>query len=176
MIMNSPQAVVVSKGNGDSAWIKGQLTSTQEEVFIYPDDDKTIDVKALPIGLLLNIRQLRESFNKGPTKYTTTCHNLNLQTDEAKEFIAKLNNDRKIAGNIQNTMETLFNMPSKPQQYKKDNYEKKSKLSVSLSFQGTLLKWFEDTLEKKSGSEGGRMANSKLLEDIVIWSMMNGYS
>ena len=50
MIMNSPQAVVVSKGNGDSAWIKGQLTSTQEEVFIYPDDDKTIDVKALPIG------------------------------------------------------------------------------------------------------------------------------
>ena len=176
MIMNSPQAVVVSKGNGDSAWIKGQLTSTQEEVFIYPDDDKTIDVKALPIGLLLNIRQLRESFNKGPTKYTTTCHNLNLQTDEAKEFIAKLNNDRKIAGNIQNTMETLFNMPSKPQQYKKDNHEKKSKLSVSISFQGTLLKWFEDTLEKKSGSEGGRMANSKLLEDIVIWSMMNGYS
>ena len=84
MIMNSPQAVVVSKGNGDSAWIKGQLTSTQEEVFIYPDDDKTIDVKALPIGLLLNIRQLRESFNKGPTKYTTTCHNLNLQTDEPK--------------------------------------------------------------------------------------------
>ena len=124
MIMNSPQAVVVSKGNGDSAWIKGHLTSTQEEVFIYPDDDKTIDVKALPIGLLLNIRQLRESFNKGPTKYTTTCHNLNLQTDEAKEFIAKLNNDRKIAGNIQNTMETLFNMPSKPQQYKKDNHEK----------------------------------------------------
>ena len=176
MIMNSPQAVVVSKGNGDSAWIKGQLTSTQEEVFIYPDDDKTIDVKALPIGLLLNIRQLRESFNKGPTKYTTTCHNLNLQTDEAKEFIAKLNNDRKIAGNIENTMETLFNMPLEPQQYKKDNYEKKSKLSVSISFQGTLLKWFEDTLEKKSGLEGGRIANSKLLEDIVIWSMMNGYS
>ena len=176
MIMNSPQAVVVSKGNGDSAWIKGQLTSTQEEVFIYPDDDKTIDVKALPIGLLLNIRQLRESFNKGPTKYTTTCHNLNLQTDEAKEFIAKLNNDRKIAGNMENTMETLFNMPLEPQQYKKDNYEKKSKLSVSISFQGTLLKWFEDTLEKKSGLEGGRIANSKLLEDIVIWSMMNGYS
>ena len=56
MIMNSPQAIVVSNGNGDSAWIKGQLTSTQEEVFIYADDDKTIDVKALPIGLLLNIR------------------------------------------------------------------------------------------------------------------------
>ena len=73
-------------------------------------------------------------------------------------------------------METLFNMPLEPQQYKKDNYEKKSKLSVSISFQGTLLKWFEDTLEKKSGLEGGRMANSKLLEDIVIWSMMNGYS
>ena len=99
-----------------------------------------------------------------------------MQTDEAKEFIAKLNTDRKIAGNMENTMETLFNMPLEPQQYKKDNYEKKSKLSVSISFQGTLLKWFEDTLEKKSGLEGGRMANSKLLEDIVIWSMMNGYS
>ncbi len=176
MIMNSPQAIVVSNGNGDSAWIKGQLTSTQEEVFIYADDDKTIDVKALPIGLLLNIRELRPVFKKGPTRHATTCHSLNLQTDEAKEFIAKLNNDRKIAGNMENTMETLFNMPLEPQQYKKDNYEKKSKLSVSISFQGTLLKWFEDTLEKKSGLEGGRIANSKLLEDIVIWSMMNGYS
>ena len=77
MIMNSPQAIVVSNGNGDSAWIKGQLTSTQEEVFIYADDDKTIDVKALRIGLLLNIRELRPVFKKGPTRHATTCHSLN---------------------------------------------------------------------------------------------------
>ena len=91
------KAMIIDHGQEDKSWVKAFINENNTgEIFLY--GGKGVNVKELPIGTILFVRELRESRNgkQYGTKYVSNAVDIHLQNKETKAIMEKINNSQEI--------------------------------------------------------------------------------
>jgi len=104
-------AVIVSHGPSDKAYVKARVDDNNE-VYLYPDDSETVDVKSIPIGETVEIRNLAFVDTAGPTKYRANAQNIYLQNENVKAACLSLKAKKRSVIRSKNTSRARFFMPN----------------------------------------------------------------
>lgn len=80
-------AVIVSHGPADKAYVKARVDDNNE-IYLYPDDSETVDVKRIPVGENVEIRNLAFVDTVGPTKYKANAQHIDLQNEKTKSIFS----------------------------------------------------------------------------------------
>jgi len=104
-------AVIVSHGPSDKAYVKARVDDNNE-VYLYPDDSETVDVKSIPIGETVEIRNLAFVDTAGPTKYRANAQHIDLQNENVKAACSCSKTKKPSVVRSKNTSRSRFFMPS----------------------------------------------------------------
>lgn len=83
------QAVILDHGPDSYDWVRARL-ATGEDCFLYPDSARTVPVKQLDIGTIVEVQQPRNCTNPGPTKWATTALALKMQDIALQRIMAPI--------------------------------------------------------------------------------------
>ena len=104
-------AIIVSHGPSDKAYVKARVDDNNE-VYLYPDDSETVDVKSIPIGETVEIRNLAFVDTAGPTKYKANAQHIDLQNESVKAACFSLKTKKRSVIRSKNTNRARFFMPN----------------------------------------------------------------
>lgn len=104
-------AVIVSHGPSDKAYVKARVDDNNE-VYLYPDDSETVDVKFIPIGEAVEIRNVAFVDTAGPTKYKANAQHFDLQNERVKAACSCSKTKKRSVVRSKNTSRSRFFMPS----------------------------------------------------------------
>ena len=90
-------ARIVARGPEGKSFVKA-IVEDNSEIYLYNDDDNTVDVKKIPLGQVVQIRNLRFVEKLGPTKYNANAHHISNQSENVKAIFltSTVKNSRSI--------------------------------------------------------------------------------
>lgn len=108
---NFTSAIVVSHGPADKAYIKARVDDGNE-IYLYPDDSETVDLKKIPVGEMVEIRNLAFVDTVGPTKYKANAQHINLQNEKTKSIFSLSVKKQSLSVKNKTTKRPRFSVPS----------------------------------------------------------------
>ena len=86
-------ARIVARGPEGKNFVKATVDDNSE-IYLYNDDDNTVDVKKIPIGQNVEIRNVRFVDKPGQTKYNANAHHISNQNEDVKAiFLSSTGNN-----------------------------------------------------------------------------------
>lgn len=76
-------ARIVARGPEGKNFVKA-IVDDNSEIYLYNDDDNTVDVKEIPIGEDVEIRNVRFVDKPGQTKYNANAHHISNQSENIR--------------------------------------------------------------------------------------------
>lgn len=109
---NFNTAIIVSHGPSDKAYVKA-MAEDNHEIYLYPDDSGTVDLRLIPIGRPVNIRNLSFVDTAGPTLYKANAQHIDLQSNEVKDLCFRKGKNKAFVVKSKKTPRQPFHVPSK---------------------------------------------------------------
>lgn len=103
-------AVVVSHGPNDKSFVKAQVEDGSE-IYLYPDDSGTLDLKLVPVGSTVEIRNVGFVDTPGPTAYKANAQHIELQNENTKAIFASRKKKNSMSVVKKKTPKARFTIP-----------------------------------------------------------------
>lgn len=103
-------AVLVSHGPNDKSYVKAQVEDGSE-IYLYPDDSGTLDLKLVPVGSTVEIRNLGFVDTPGPTVYKANAQHIELQNENTKAIFTSRKKKSSLPVSKKKTSKARFTIP-----------------------------------------------------------------
>jgi hypothetical protein len=104
-------AVIVSHGPSNKAYVKARVDDGNE-IYLYPDDSGTVDLRLIPIAEAVEIRNVSFVDTAGPTVYKANAQHIDLQNERVKAACSSRESKEHFVVRSKNTGRSRFSMPN----------------------------------------------------------------